>query len=220
MGWWRWLTGKDGSATATWDEGAGLTIPVSTVAETVDLAIPAKPIVTASLLKHLGWTDPAGYAPHMADACTTYGITTRQRLACFLGQVGHESLRGFYTAEIWGPTAAQKGYEGRKDLGNTQPGDGLRYRGRGLIQITGRSNYMKAAAAFGMCIEALPKWLETREGAVTSAAWWWKTNGCNELADRATTDDGFAALTKRINGGTNGLTERRALYQKALGALA
>jgi hypothetical protein len=99
MGFWRWLTRKDGSATASGGEGAGLTIPVSTAAETVDLATPAVPnragepvsavpkvpTITSSLLKQLGWTDPTGYAPHMAQACAAYGITRRQRLACFLG---------------------------------------------------------------------------------------------------------------------------------------
>lgn len=199
--------------------GAPKPTPVSPVAEAVDLAIPAVPKPTAALLKALGWTAPDAYAAPMAQACALYGITSRQRLACFLGQVGHESLRGYYTKEVWGPTAAQKGYEGRKDLGNIVSGDGSRFRGRGLIQITGRANYLKAAKAFGMGLDALIPWLESREGAVTSAAWWWKEHGCNELADAATDEAGFKALTRRINGGTNGLDERRRLYEAAFAAL-
>ena len=70
--------------------------------------------------------------PHVRTACLEYDITGPVRVAAFLAQVGHESGGFKYTREIWGPTAAQKRYEGRKDLGNTQPGDGSKYRGRGL----------------------------------------------------------------------------------------
>lgn len=80
------------------------------------------------------------YADHLADACALNDITTPARLAAFLAQVGHESGSLKHTAELWGPTEAQKTYEGRKSLGNTQIGDGYYYRGRGLIQCTGRSN--------------------------------------------------------------------------------
>jgi putative chitinase len=167
----------------------------------------------------LDWTDPYGYARPMDAACMIYGITGRLRMAAFLGQVGHESGRGKWTKEIWGPTEAQKGYEGRKDLGNIRPGDGSWFRGRGLIQITGRANYEAAAKALGVPLDQLPAWLEGREGAVTSAAWWWRQHGCNELADAAGTEAGFKALTRRINGGVNGLDERKRLYAAALKAL-
>src|SRR5690606_17393021 len=79
--------------------------------------------------------------PYVRAACIEFEITAPTRLAAFLAQVGHESGGFVYAREIWGPTEAQKRYEGRKDLGNTQPGDGSRFRGRGLIQITGRANY-------------------------------------------------------------------------------
>ena len=81
------------------------------------------------------------FAGHLAEACAAYHITTPERLAAFLAQIGHESASLRYVAEVWGPTTTQQRYEGRKDLGNTQSGDGSRYRGRGLIQTTGRANY-------------------------------------------------------------------------------
>src|SRR5690606_9785953 len=79
--------------------------------------------------------------PHIRAACAEFDITTRVRMSAFLAQVGHESGGFVYTRELWGPTAAQARYEGRADLGNVFPGDGFRFRGRGLIQITGRYNY-------------------------------------------------------------------------------
>ncbi|MBP0492138.1 glycoside hydrolase family 19 protein [Pararoseomonas indoligenes] len=203
-------------------------IPVLTAAETPMQPVPGlytpgqaatDPLITSPVLRALGWTDPVGYAPAMDAACARYGITGRQRMACFLAQVGHESLKGFYTKEVWGPTKAQAGYEGRIDLGNTQPGDGSRFRGRGLIQVTGRANYTKAAKALGKTLDELPAWLEGREGAVTSAAWWWEQAGCNALADKATSRIAFDSLTRRINGGLNGGEERWKLYQAALKAL-
>lgn len=144
------------------------------------------------------------YGPVKA-ACIEFDITTPIRITSFLAQVGHESGGFRYTREIWGPTPAQQRYEGRADLGNTVPGDGSKYRGRGLIQVTGRHNYTRVSA--GLDVDALnnPEILEKPILAARSAAWWWHANGCNELAD---TGD-FVSLTRRINGGTNGLDDRR-----------
>lgn len=171
--------------------------------------------LTAPLLARLGWIDPSLYAPLMERSCYAHGIRGRLRLAAFLAQTGHESGLGHWRRELWGPTAAQRRYEGRADLGNTQPGDGMRFMGRGLIQITGRTNYEKAALALGVPLDRLPLWLETREGAVTSAAWWWRENGCNELADTGSVE----AVTLVVNGGRNGLAHRKTLYAAALAAL-
>lgn len=152
---------------------------------------------------------------HVRTACLESGIVGPVRIAAFLAQVGHESGGFVYTRELWGPTAAQARYEGRADLGNTQRGDGFRFRGRGLIQITGRDNYQHAAAGLGVDVVADPQLLEERALAARSAAWWWKTHGCNQLADGGD----FVALTKRINGGTNGLADRQARWDRAKKAI-
>lgn len=136
-----------------------------------------------------------------------YGIMDAPlRLAHFLGQTGHESGGFIYMAEIWGPTAAQRGYEGRADLGNTQPGDGSLMRGRGPIQITGRANYRKFGRLIGIDIERHPELAAIPSIGLRLALEYWKDRGLNALADQ---DDGDA-ITRKINGGTNGLADRRA----------
>jgi putative chitinase len=100
-------------------------------------------------------------------------------------------------------------------LGNTQPGDGWRFRGRGLKQLTGRNNYARFAQAYGMTAEQASDWIETKEGALASALWFWTTNKLNPVAD---TGD-VVALTKRINGGDIGLADRQARYNVAMQAL-
>lgn len=144
-----------------------------------------------------------------------YEITTRLRIAAFLAQVGHESGGLRYAREIWGPTAAQVRYEGRRGLGNTQPGDGHRYLGRGLIQITGRANYADVSHALGIDAVDNPEVLESPLYAALSAGWYWHTRMLNPLAD---TGD-MAAITRRINGGHNGLADRMARYNAALEVL-
>lgn len=149
--------------------------------------------------------------PHVLSACLEFGITGPVRIAAFLAQIGHESGGFVYVREIWGPTPAQQRYEGRRDLGNTQPGDGSRFRGRGLIQVTGRANYQAAARALGIDCVNRPELLEQPRNAARASAWWWAAHGCNELAD---TGD-FVALTRKINGGTNGLADRLARWELA-----
>lgn len=151
------------------------------------------------------------YLPFIEAAMEEFGIDTDQRKAMFLAQIGHESGGLRYSVEIWGPTSAQSRYEGRKDLGNVIPGDGYRYRGRGLIQTTGRFNYQATGKALGVELVASPELLGQPELAARSAAWFWSAKGLNEIAD---TGDNIRA-TKRINGGTNGLAERQALYASA-----
>lgn len=156
------------------------------------------------------WAEP------LTDACVHYEINTRLRVAAFLAQVGHESGRLRYVREIWGPTLPQKRYEGRLDLGNTQPGDGERFKGRGLIQITGRTNYDQVGDALSFDFVAHPEALEQPEHAAMSAGWFWNSRKLNALADKGD----FLGITKRINGGYNGQADRQALYDRALKVLA
>jgi len=155
------------------------------------------------------WAEPLSAAMH------EFGIDSPARHAAFLAQVGHESGRLRYTREIWGPTPAQVRYEGRADLGNLQPGDGKRFMGRGLIQITGRTNYYQCGAALDLPLIAQPELLEQPINAARSAAWFWRARGLNRFVDGSD----FRTLTKRINGGTNGLAEREELWAAAKLAL-
>jgi putative chitinase len=143
-------------------------------------------------------------------------IHTATRQAMFLAQVGHESGSFQFTREI----ASGAAYEGRRDLGNVQQGDGRRFRGRGLIQITGRSNYAQASQAlYGDDRLILnPELLEQPPAAAISATWWWKNRGLNEIADDGT-DLAFVRITRRINGGTNGLDDRRTRWARAKAVL-
>jgi putative chitinase len=148
------------------------------------------------------------FAAPLAAAMAEFCIDTPQRQASFLAQVAHESSQLRFTREMWGPTPAQRGYEGRVDLGNTYPGDGFRYRGRGLIQITGRDNYRRCGAMLGFDLLNFPDLLEGPTLASRSAAWFWRKNNLNALADI----DDQVAICHRVNGGENGLAERLAFY--------
>ena len=130
------------------------------------------------------------------------------REAAFLAQIAHESGELRYVEEL----ATGEAYEGRDDLGNLYNGDGVKYKGRGLIQLTGRANYEACGEALGLDLIACPELLEEPANACRSAAWFWQTHGLNELADK----HDFLRITKRINGGTNGWHDRWKYYQKAL----
>ena len=146
-------------------------------------------------------------------AMSEYSIDwTPVREAAFLAQIAHESGSFNYVREL----ASGEAYEGRADLGNMAEGDGVRFKGRRLIQITGRSNYIACGDALGVDLVDEPSLLERPDLAARSAAWWWDAHGCNGIADSGD----FRALTKRINGGYNGLAERLAYYERAKEALA
>lgn len=145
------------------------------------------------------------------SAMGEFDIDTAQRKAMFLAQIGHESGGLHWVVELWGPTEAQHRYEGRADLGNAEPGDGYKFRGRGLIQTTGRANYKATGDALGVDLIETPELLGQSPLAARSAAWFWKSHGLNEQADQGN----FITITRRINGGTNGLADRQALYEKA-----
>jgi putative chitinase len=143
------------------------------------------------------------YFDPLVTAMTANAINTPLRQVHFLAQLGHESASMIYTQEL----ASGDAYEGRKDLGNTQPGDGPRFKGRGLIQITGRANYTSYgnARSSDFITGDNPKLLATDPNtAADCSGWFWDTRKLNDLADQ----DDVLAITKKINGGTNGLPDR------------
>lgn len=145
-----------------------------------------------------------------------FGIDNEKRITHYLAQVFHESGVLRYVEEI----ASGAQYEGRKDLGNTQQGDGVRFKGRGFIQLTGRTNYTKFNE-YDLCTEDVvshPEKVAEFPLNQIASMWFWQTHGLNELADR---DDGgkmgediCRQITKKVNGGTNGLANRLYLYQR------
>jgi len=149
-------------------------------------------------------TDVARFYPPAVPSMLAYGIDTSLRQAHFLAQVGHESGSFRYTEEL----ASGAAYEGRADLGNTQPGDGQRFKGRGLIQLTGRANYTAYGLDKGQDFVdgANPSLIATDVGlAIDVACWFWTRKNLNTLADA----DDVRAVTLRVNGGLNGLADRQ-----------
>jgi putative chitinase len=167
-----------------------------------------------------------------------YEINTKNRVAGFLAQCGHESVdftvlkenlnygakglvatfKKYFPDEATAlkyerqpEKIANRVYANRMSNGDEASGDGYKYRGRGAIQLTGKDNYTRFAAAIGKTIEETVAHLETIDGAIESACWFWKTNGLNAIADK----DDILAMTKKINGGTIGLEDRKAHYEKA-----
>ncbi|MYM81074.1 glycoside hydrolase family 19 protein [Duganella sp. FT50W] len=159
----------------------------------------------------------AAYLAPLNAAMAEFGINTPARAASFLAQIGHESGQLQFVRELASGAAYDTGTLAAR-LGNTPQadGDGQRYKGRGLIQITGRTNYAACGAALGLDLLAQPELLEQPVNACRSAAWFWRTHGLNELADAGDQ----VRVTRRINGGTNGLAERLALFSVAQRVLA
>jgi len=152
----------------------------------------------------------AQYAPYLNQAMQQAGINTPARQAAFLAQLGHASGSFQYMQEL----ASGKAYEGRKDLGNTQPGDGVKYKGRGPIQITGRANYAAAGKALGIDLINHPELAATPQVGFQTAAWYWNTHNLNALADQ-NTQASFDKITKSINGGYNGKADRDSRWNTA-----
>jgi len=171
-----------------------------------------------------------------------YEINTPRRQAAFIGQCGHESasfkvLRENLNYSAKGLVAtwpsrfpnidfaseyerkperiANKVYGGRADLGNTEDGDGWRFAGKGLIQLTGRNNYKTCGDALGVDLIANPELLIEPEYAALSAGWFWNKRGLNALAD----NEDWTTITKRINGGSHGLQDRIDRTHKAMDIL-
>jgi putative chitinase len=155
----------------------------------------------------LGQTTASDWAIQLGTAMYRHQITSERRAVKFLATILHESGCLRYVEEL----ASGAAYERRADLGNTHAGDGRRYKGRGLIQITGRRNYAEASKALGHDFVSDPKALSSRQYATASAAWWWQAHGCNELADTPSVA-GLEKVTRRVNGGMKGWSDRLAIF--------
>lgn len=181
-----------------------------------------------AIMPNAGPRAPGYFAEPLTVAMDEFAINTPTRQAMFLAQVCHESGSLRYVREI----ASGSAYEGRADLGNTEPGDGPYFKGRGLIQITGRANYAKCAAALDLPLMEQPELLEEPENAARSAAWFWKAHGLNETADAGDLP-AFYLVSIRINGRSknkgivagetvrlpNGWDDRLAHWERARKAL-
>lgn len=175
------------------------TIPPVTVDQLMQMAPEANPQQLRRLV------------PHLNQAMATFGINTRLRQAHLLAQIAHESDR-FTALEAFRSGAD---YEGRQDLGNTQRGDGVKFKPRGLIHLVGRTNYTAASKALGVDLVHHPQRLADPELAALSAGWFWSTNQLNRDADK----DDVKTITKVVNGGYNGLDDRKKLLRAAKKAL-
>lgn len=158
------------------------------------------------------------YLNYIIYYATIYDINTIERMAAFLAQIGHESGQLLYVKEL----ASGEAYEGRKSLGNTEKGDGKKYKGRGLIQVTGRANYMAfdkwvTNVPMGTDFVEQPELLTEPQYAVLSAFWYWDKHNLNKYADLS--EDNFKKITKIINGGLNGYADRFNIWKRALNVL-
>lgn len=151
------------------------------------------------------------YLPFINEAMSEFEISTYLRAAAFLAQLAHESAELRYFQEL----ASGAAYEGRADLGNTHPGDGRKYKGHGPIQITGRANHKACGDALGLDLINNPMLITLPDHAFRSAGWFWDTRHLNSLADQRK----FKEITRRINGGYNGLADRQKYYDRALRAI-
>jgi len=140
------------------------------------------------------------------DTLERYNINTKLRICHFLAQVLHESNCFLWETEL----SSGKQYEHRADLGNTHEGDGVKYKGRGTIQITGRDNYTVLSHVFHEDFLTHPELLATPKWATLSAGWFWDNRHLNLFADK----DDLTTITHRINGGENGLADRRKYLEK------
>ena len=148
-----------------------------------------------SIFPHAPHSRLSAYFPHLEKALKWGKIDSCKRIAAFLAQVGEESAEFKYMEEI----ASGKEYEGRKDLGNTHKGDGVRFKGRGPIQITGRSNYAAAGKGIGVDLIKNPKLASKPQYAFKTAVWFWNSRGLSKHADK-NTQAAFDHITLRVNG--------------------
>ena len=210
------VAGSDTLGSATGFNGGGTTPPSAAPAASQALVTSA---VLTRVMPNLGSTKATAFLPFLVNAMKEFDIDTPARAAAFLAQLAHESGELRFMEEIWGPSPAQLRYEPvtslAQNLGNTQPGDGKRFKGRGPIQVTGRANYQVFGDALGLNLVGNPPLAATNEVGFRTAGLYWKKRGLNELAD----EQRFESITRRINGGVNGLADRLRYYERAKAVL-
>lgn len=157
----------------------------------------------------------AKFIKPLNDTCYKFKINNRARICAFLAQVGHESGGFKYMEEL----ATGRAYEGRRDLGNVRAGDGMRFKGRGCIQITGRHNYTQISKALNVNFVANPRLLAQLPYAILSAGWYWDSRALNLIADQNTLT-AFRTITRKINGGYNGMNDRLSYWNLAKNVLS
>lgn len=188
---------------------------ITTHSETAPAATAKTYITSQQLLEIIGSTQLKSriesLVPGVNQTFEKYEIDTSLRMAHFLAQVIHESGGFRWLREIWGPTDIQRRYEGRRDLGNTQSGDGKRFMGRGAIQLTGRANYEQFSKNVGVDFTQHPELLEGNPYAVMVAGWYWNSRKISAHADK----DDVVRVTRLINGGTIGLADRKKYLARA-----
>lgn len=168
-----------------------------------------------AILPHLGQATRDAYLSYLNAAMHEFDISTSlPRLQMFLAQVSEES--DGLTA--WHEYASGDEYEGRANLGNIYPGDGRRFKGRGPIMCTGRSNYSHYGTVLGIDLLTNPDLAATPKYGFRIAGAYWKEHGCNEIADE-NTEAAFEHVTRKINGGLRGLEERKAYWKRAKAVL-
>jgi putative chitinase len=169
--------------------------------------------VTINQMKQLGWNSITQKSVDELNAgIIKFKIASINELRHFLSQVSHECGCGRWATEIWGPTKIQLSYEGRTSLGNNCPGDGFKFRGAGYIQMTGRHNYTSFSKYMNdpKIVEIGAKYIADNY-CWMSAFYWWINNGMSKLCS---TNPSVATVTRRVNGGENGLASREAFYKK------
>jgi predicted chitinase len=206
-GWGRLLYGNPSPATS-------VAPAISTAPATTTANVPQR-ITAEQLIQIAGSNAPKDrlrqLTPGLNQTLDKYQINTPLRIAHFLAQVAHES-DCFNAMEEY---ADGSDYEGRDDLGNIQPGDGVRFKGRGLVQLTGRANYKSFSSAMGQDFIAQPTLVAQPPYAILVAGWFWDNKTINPVADR----DDVEAVTRIVNGGLNGIEDRRSYLQAAKSVL-
>lgn len=155
------------------------------------------------------------YLEPLQRAMARYKVDNKLEVAAFLATIAEESGELRYVKEIWGPTEAQKRYEFSKTLGNIQEGDGKKYCGRGLIEVTGRNNYLRYGALMGLDLLNRPELLEQPVYAADSAALFWWDHNIDAFADRGD----FRRVTRIVNGGLTNWEKREEYYKIAKSVL-